>query len=608
MDAPPTGAPYDARLAEIRAALASLEARSSRISTLRGLTFLAAAGLGGARVFGPVPAFVWMLAAVAAAAFVGLVVAHAALVTRTTELSLRARLLERGRQRIAGALHDLPDKGERFATPGHPYAGDLDVFGTASLFQLVSSTETGAGEGVLARWLAAPAGAAEIAARQEAARELREVPRFREDLAVCAAESGTKGKDAEPFLAWAEGGAAGPSATLLLVGRALVPVTLGLFVAAEWLGAALPTPVRLLWILPLAAQLGILGRLRGAIEPVLSVASSQEAPFGRYVAIFRLLEASSFRSPRLAALREVIAGGQATRAVHGLERIISFAEVRHAGIVAVIANVFLNWDLFTAAWLLRWRGQHGAAVRRWIEAMAEIEALASLGTFSAEHPAYVFPTVDEGDLRYVADDLGHPLIPPARRVTNDLDLPRPGRALLITGSNMSGKSTLLRAAGVNAVLALAGAPVCATRFSMAVCAVRSSMRIKDSLEEGVSHFYAELSRLKDVVDAVDRGERVLFLLDEVLHGTNSRERNIGAKAVIQHLVAKGAVGGVSSHDLGLADLEAETSGAVVNVHFQELVGDGKMIFDYKLKPGVVTSSNALRLMKLVGIKVPLPDA
>ncbi len=172
---------------------------------------------------------------------------------------------------------------------------------------------------------------------------------------------------------------------------------------------------------------------------------------------------------------------------------------------------------------------------------------------------------------------------------------------------MSGKSTLLRALGVNAVLAFAGAPVCARRLSLSVCDLRTSMRIKDSLEEGVSHFYAELARLKSIVDAVNGGGRVLFLLDEVLHGTNSRERNLGAKAVVTHLLAKGAIGAVSSHDLGLAHLEAETGGRVQNVHFQELVEGDKMTFDYQLKRGVVTSSNALRLMKLIGIAVPLPD-
>jgi DNA mismatch repair ATPase MutS len=341
---------------------------------------------------------------------------------------------------------------------------------------------------------------------------------------------------------------------------------------------------------------------------VLAIAGSRESPFGRYVALFRLISATELRSPRLVALRAVLTGSGAVSALTKLERIVGFAELRHAGVIAVFANLLLLWDVFSAASLLRWRERHGGAVRGWILAMAELEALASLGTFAWEHPAYAFPTVDAGELRFVAEGLGHPLIPGDRRVENDVPIPRAGAALMITGSNMSGKSTLLRAVGVNAVLALAGAPVCAKRLDTAVCVVRTSMRIRDSLEEGVSHFYAELERLKAVVDAADGGERVLFLLDEVLHGTNSRERIIGARSVILHLVDKGAIGGVSSHDLGLADLEAASSGRVVNVHFQELVGDGKMVFDYKLKPGVVTSSNALRLMRLVGIGVDLPDA
>jgi DNA mismatch repair ATPase MutS len=263
--------------------------------------------------------------------------------------------------------------------------------------------------------------------------------------------------------------------------------------------------------------------------------------------------------------------------------------------------------VFCAAALLRWRVRAGSQVRRWIEAMAELEALASLATFAEEHPSFAFPEVSAGDLHLVAEGLGHPLIPATARVENDVTLGSPGNVLLVTGSNMSGKSTLLRAMGINAVLALAGGPVCARRLSMACCQVRTSMRITDSLEEGVSHFYAELLRLKAIVDAANAGERVLFLLDEVLHGTNSRERNIGAKAVVSHLMMEGAIGAVSSHDVGLADLEVESGGRVKNVHFQELVEAGKMTFDYRLKPGVVTSSNALRLMKLIGIRVALPD-
>jgi hypothetical protein len=602
---------YSARLAELRAALRTLEERSGRISSLRGLTFLAAIGLGALRAFRSASPLVWAGAAAFAVAFVGLVIAHAVLVTRQSEIEVRIRLLERGEKRIAGDIVGFPERGERFLQEGHAYAADLDVFGPASLFQLVGAVETGPGEEVLARWLSAPASTSEIAARQEAVRELAAMPRFREDLAACGVASHTRGRGAEPFLAWAEAGAPkDPSPLLLALGRALVPITLAAFFIPRALG--LQGLAASVWVIPLVAQLAVLRVLQPALRPILAPTTAGEAPFGRFVALFRLIEAQRFRAPRLATVHAVIAGAEghpaASRELGRLETILGFAELRQSWLVAVPANVFLLWDVFCAAALLRWRARVGASVRRWIEAMAELEALSSFATFACEHPSFAFPEIAPGGLSFVAEQLGHPLIPAARRVDNDVALAGPGTALLVTGSNMSGKSTLLRAVGVNAVLALAGAPVCARRLVLGRLQVRTSMRVTDSLEEGVSHFYAELARLKAVVDAANGGERVLFLLDEVLHGTNSRERNIGARAIVTHLLDRDAIGAVSSHDLGLSDLEAESGGRVKNVHFQELVERGKMTFDYKLKPGVVTSSNALRLMKLIGIDVALPDA
>jgi hypothetical protein len=434
------------------------------------------------------------------------------------------------------------------------------------------------------------------------------MPRFREDLAAYGVESGTRGRGPEPFLAWAEA-SNGPSPLLVALGRGLVAATVAAYLVPRALG--LQGLVGNLWVVPLAAQLAVLAVLRPAIEPILAPASSREEPFGRFVSLFRLIEGQRFRAPRLAAVHAVIAGAEgspsASRELGRLQTILGFAELRQSGIVAVFANVFLLWDVFCAAALLRWRARAGASARGWIEAMAELEALSGLATFASEHPAFAFPEIAPGALCFVAEGMGHPLIPSARRVDNDVALAGPGSALMVTGSNMSGKSTLLRAVGVNAVLALAGAPVCAHKLVLAPLQVRTSMRMTDSLEEGVSHFYAELARLKGIVDAANGGERVLFLLDEVLHGTNSRERNIGARAVVTHLLDRGAIGAVSSHDLGLADLEVESGGRVKNVHFQELAEGGKMTFDYQLKPGVVTSSNALRLMKLIGIDVALPD-
>ena len=637
-----SAAHYAERLAELRNELHFLELRSTRISTLRGVTFLAAVGIAAVRMGRPLPPLAWAASGLFALAFVALIITHALLVTKITAKELRVTLFERGLKRIAGDLAQLPDRGDRFLVAGHAYLGDLDIFGSSSLFQLVSTAATGAGERRLAGWLSEPASADEIAARQAAVRELSTMRAFREELAVDGAESGAKGRDAEPLLDWAEGRvrvvsgspkaglspriehsstsldpggttAAPPplSGTLFGASVVLVASTLALFVAGRVLGAENLGLARHLWAVSLVAQIAVLGAARAAIEPILAVVASQESPFGRYVPLLRRIEGQEFTSSRLVALRARLtgaSGSDASSAVSSLLRIVGFAELRHSGLVHVLANLFLLWDVFCARALAGWRERFGrtAHMRAWLDALAEIEALASLASFADEHPTFAYPEVDSGAPHFEAEALGHPLIVANRRVENDVNVGAAGHALLITGSNMSGKSTLLRSMGLSAVLALAGAPVCAKRLSMASCSVRTSMRIKDSLEEGVSHFYAELARLKSVVDAVNAGDKVFFLLDEVLHGTNSRERQIGAKAIVKHLLARGAVGAVSSHDLGLADLEGESGGNVVNVHFEESVEDGKMTFDYHLKPGVVTTANALRLMLVIGIDVELP--
>ena len=261
-----------------------------------------------------------------------------------------------------------------------------------------------------------------------------------------------------------------------------------------------------------------------------------------------------------------------------------------------------------------WRRAAGPAVARWMAAVGELEALASLATFRFERPQYPFPqivdSVDGGDGDssstgpvFVAEDLGHPLIPAVRRVANDLRLDRQRRLILVSGSNMSGKSTLLRTVGVNAVLALAGAPVCARRLTISPLALGATLRINDSLQGGTSRFYAELTRLKQIVDRAGGAPPLLFLLDEILHGTNSHDRRIGAEAIIRGLVARDAAGLVTTHDLALADVAEAMAPRAINVHFEDHLERGVMTFDYRVKPGVVRKSNALELMRAVGLEV-----
>jgi len=287
-----------------------------------------------------------------------------------------------------------------------------------------------------------------------------------------------------------------------------------------------------------------------------------------------------------------------------LARIVGFVDARRNEVFRLFIAPLLLWDLHGALALVRWRRRVGGHVRGWLQAIGELEALASLAAFAFEHPGFAWPE-PVGQPMLEARSLGHPLIAADRRVGNDVRLPSGGRAVVVTGSNMSGKSTLLRAIGVNIVLARAGAPVCARGMSFGPMRVATSMRIEDSLSRGVSHFYAELQRLKQIVDWAREsgGGPVLFLLDEILQGTNSRERVAGARGIVRELLSTGALGVVSTHDLGITALAEELSDRVENVHFEEQVSGTTMTFDYVLRPGVVQSSNALRLMRAMGLAI-----
>jgi DNA mismatch repair ATPase MutS len=284
---------------------------------------------------------------------------------------------------------------------------------------------------------------------------------------------------------------------------------------------------------------------------------------------------------------------------------VGWFDLRHNGLIHPFVNLLLLWDVHCVLLLERWQERSGRAVRGWFAALGELEALSSFAGLAFDEPGFAFAEVSDSSAVFEASALGHPLIDLPGRVINEVSLPGPSTALLVTGSNMSGKSTLLRAMGLCAVLALAGAPVCAARVRLSRLAIRTSVRITDSLESGVSHFYAELAKLKRVVDATQSAEPVLFLLDEILHGTNSRERQIGARWVLSELLVRGAIGAVSTHDMALCQLPPELMRHVSLVHFRENVQDGRMTFDFKLRPGPVTSGNALRLMQLIGLDVPL---
>jgi DNA mismatch repair ATPase MutS len=429
---------------------------------------------------------------------------------------------------------------------------------------------------------------------------------FREALATAGGVLADEKPDPAPLLGWAEK-TGGLPRVLAVLAWVLPAVVIGLIA----LGPVLGLSTRVVTI-AVIAQIAVGIAVGVRLTPMLSAASSRESAATRWRSMIAAVEAEPFEAPLLVRLRERLAAGKrtASQEIAALERIVAFVDARQNEVFRLLVGPLLMWDVHCAFALLRWRARAGAQVRGWLDALGEVEALASLGGFAHEHPGFAW-SEPAPEPCFEARGMGHPLIAHAQRVGNDVRLPSAGKALVVTGSNMSGKSTLLRAVGVNAALAFAGAPVCAAALRIGPARIATSMRIEDSLEQGVSHFFAELRRLKRVLDMAHEGHAedgaprppVLFLLDEILHGTNSRERVIGACAVVRELLACGALGAVSTHDLGITALERELGGKVDNVHFEEQVQGEAMTFDYALRPGIVQSSNALRLMRAVGIGV-----
>ncbi|QRO00631.1 DNA mismatch repair protein MutS [Archangium violaceum] len=591
---------YTERRAAAEAELKRLDGISARYANLRALVFTAGAVVAGLILFKRLPSQWWWAVGAALAVYALLAVLHHQVFLREERQRLYVKLNERGLARLTRGWHDFAERGERFLTGSHLYAADLDVFGQGSVFQLMNETATRAGEERLAAWLSWPAQAEEVRARQGAARELMPRVEFRQDVCVEARTVAKEKADPGLFIQWAE---SGPSLASIRWARpvavVLPLVTLTLYVLGRM--EVLPRP---LWWLGLLAQLGVVWATRSTLRQMEEKMSAGEHGFVRYAPVFERVERERFEHPEL---RRVQAGlqheGEPPVSTH-LKRfswLYSFVEFKRHQFHPIV-HLFTLWDVHALFALEKWREKHGARVRGWFEALAELEALSCLAGLAFDRPGFLWPTVEGDGPRVKAVGVGHPLLDSP--VLNDVELPGPGSALLLTGSNMSGKTTLLRALGLNAVLALAGAPVCAKAFSLSPLQVLTSMRVKDSLERGVSYFYAEVQRIKAVLDAAVAAKgQAMFLLDEILLGTNTRERQIASREVLKLLLATGACGGVTTHDLSLANLAEEYGGKVVNMHFRDHLENGKMVFDYQLRPGVVDTTNALRVLRMAGVPV-----
>ena len=571
---------------------AAQEKTHIRLGNVRLLLFVLALFIAWAAFRGQYLSPWWLAAPVAA--FAGIAVYHSR-VLRSRDLAERAAAFyERGIARLEDRWHGIGESGERFDDPHHVYASDLDLFGEGSLFQLLSTARTRMGEDTLARWLLMASKVEEIRERHAAVSELRDQLDLREDLAVLGEDIGVGVHPAE-LGKWAE---SGNQMTPLWI-RWLAPVLAGLAAASAvvWAVWGMASPLVLVAVI----EAVITYWLKKPLEAVLHGTEHAFRDLDLLSEVLARVEAQSFHSQRMLVLQRDLlsAGVPSSRAIAQLRTLVDLINSRHNIFVRII-DAPLMYSVQAAFAAERWRKAHGHKVGSWLAAIAEVEALVSLAGYSFEHPSDPFPTFAEGEACFDGEELGHPLVPATTCVRNDVRICGDTRVLLVSGSNMSGKSTLLRAIGVNVVLAMAGAPVRARRLQLSPLQVGASIRINDSLQEGSSRFYAEITRLRGILDLAGGDPPVLFLLDELLQGTNSKDRRIGAEGVVGALVKRGAIGLVSTHDLALIDI---AGGHLRNVHFQDELEDGKMKFDYKLRDGVVTKSNGLELMRSIGLDV-----
>lgn len=599
---------YHSRQNSFRTESDRLRIRRDRLSTARLLVFLAFAGAAWMAITRGIADSIWWWAPVVAlgGGFAQLVRMQRDAETGRTRAADLARLNSEAGARVDRAWQRLPS-AEYPGEASPPVARDLGLFGHASLFQLLGTARTPAGRSTLARWLLEPAPPADVGSRQGAVRELAPLLDLRQHMEREGLRTGASTAAVATFLEWAE------QPDLLSARSPLVLLARGLSVLLILLAIghainALPP----LWItlIPVNALVWIVGARRGA-GGLAGLELRAEALAG-YEALFTLIEGAGFRSVRLANDANVLlagGGGSASDRLRRLRRIASMAEVRYSPMLYIPLQLFFLWDTHVLYAMDRWRRDSGSQVRDWLAAVGEVESLSALAGLSFDNPDWILPEIEPAATHWEADSLAHPLLPADERVANDVRLGPPGRFLLVTGSNMSGKSTLLRAVGVNVTLAHAGGPVCAALFVIPPTRLGTSFVIEDSLQSGVSYFMAELQRLKSIVEEAaeasgEAGWRYLFLLDEILKGTNSGERQIAVRRILRVLLESGAAGAISSHDLALADV-AELRGKSIPVHFREHYerrnGAPRMAFDYRLRQGIATTSNALALLEMMGI-------
>ena len=571
------------------------ERRFGAVGLVRLAVFLAAAGLavvavlnrGGPSVFG---------VAALALVFLALLIWHEVIHRRLERARRSLAYYDRGLARLEDRWVEGGDDGARFRDDDHLYATDLELFGPGSLFHLLNATGTETGAATLASWLTTPAPAEEVRARQTSVRELAPALPLRHDLAIASAEA-RAALDSGALRAWLEAPPAPLPAWLGPAALGMAVANVGVTVAglASLVSGGV---VSLVYAVSVALALSVQRR----VVAVLRAADLPGRELRRIARLLARLAGERFASPRLVELARVwgSSGRSPVAEIRRLELLLDLIDARRNQLFAPISGLLLVGTQL-ALGVERWRRRVGDAASAWLAAVGELEALASLATQAFEHPDDAYPEIGAPGAPLVAAGIAHPLLPVDRAIRNDLTLGGDIRLAVVSGSNMSGKTTLLKAVGANLGLGFAGGPVRAHRLATGPLCLGASLVLRDSLLEGRSRFYAEVLRLKEILALAGSGKPVLFLLDELLSGTNSHDRAIGARGLLLALLDRGAIGMVTTHDLALAEIAEQLAPRAVNWHFEDRLVDGRLEFDYRLRPGVVRRSNALELMRAVGI-------
>ncbi len=501
---------------------------------------------------------------------------------------------------LAGDYYDF-ETGAEHIPKEHPYANDLDIFGRASIFQYINRTTSEPGSRRLADYLKSPASINDISKRQFATKELSTKITWVQDLMAEGKKNKITFSTKKRLNDWMK-----------------EPPVFSKFRPWKWLRYLLPAIILSIVTLYIFDEVGntvfyltllifaaIAYQINKVVAPVHEALSKVADELSTLSNSISSIETEQFNSPLLKELKSVFLekNKKASEDISQIKKILDKLDLRYNLVISLPLNLLLLWNLQQILDLEKWKASQQNNLNSWFDTLADFEALNSFGILYFNHPEWIFPDILPEYFSITGKEIGHPLIPIEKRVDNFISIPTKSELMLVTGSNMAGKSTYLRSIGVNVVLAMAGAPVCAGSFSVSHVQLISSMRITDNLEESTSTFYAELKKLKTIIEKVNAGESVFILLDEILRGTNSLDRHTGSKALIKQLIKKKAAAIIATHDLELANLKEEFSENILNYHFDVQVSNDELYFDYMLKPGVCNSLNASILMRKIGIEL-----